>query len=109
MEIEKRILKYKDGSYAETYHKKGDIYYYHRENGPAYIEYRKDGSIRHEAYWINNKLHRANGPAYIQYNRDGSIEDERYYINSKKLSKEEWEKEYGWKSKLKNTPMEKIY
>ena len=81
MEIKKRIYKYKDGSYAEIYHKKGDKDHWHREDGPAYIGYNEDGSIYYEVYCINNK----------------------------KLSKEEWYSDYGWKLKLKDTPMGEIY
>ena len=45
----------------------------------------------------------------IKYNKDGSIGYEGYWVNGRLLSKEEWEKEYGWKLQLKGTPMEKIY
>lgn len=81
MEIEKRIFKWKDGSYDERYHKKDDIYYTHREDGPAVIGYNKDGSIRAEVYYINNVT----------------------------LTKEEWCKKYGWKLLLKGTPMGEIF
>lgn len=81
MEIEKRTKNYKDGSYIEIYHKKGDQDYWHREDGPAIIYYNKDGSIKYESY----------------------------YINDRRLSKEDWEDQYGWKSKLKGTPMGEIF
>lgn len=81
MKVEKRIVKHCDGSYVETYHKKGNVKYWHREDGPAQIEYNEDGSIAYETYWVNDEY----------------------------LSKEEWEQEFGWKSKLKGTPMGAIF
>lgn len=81
MEIKKRIHKFGDGSYTEYYHKKGSEYYYHREDGPAIIDYNKDNSIYGQEYWINDE----------------------------ELSKERWEKEYGWKLQLKGTPMGEIF
>ena len=109
MEIEKRTINYDDGSYREIYHKKGDKDYWHKVDGPAYIAYNPDGSIQYEEYWINNQRHRVDGPACIDYNPDGSIRCEEYWINGEELYKEEWYKEFGWKLKLKGTPMEAIY
>ena len=109
MEIEKRIYQLKDGSYDERYHKKGDIYYWHREDGPALIGYYEDGSIYSEGFWINNDIHREDGPAVIYYNKDGSIKYEEYWVNDIELTKEDWYNEFGWKLKLKGTPMEKIF
>lgn len=108
MEIEKITKHFNDGSYVEYYHKKGNDLYWHREDGPAFIRYNKNGSIRYEEYWINSKLHREDGPANIRYNPDGSIEYNYYYINNKIISKEQYKKEYGWKLRLKNTPMGEI-
>jgi len=52
---------------------------YHREDGPAYIVYHKDGSIDIEEYYIDGKKHREDGPAFIYYNMYGKIIYEAYY------------------------------
>lgn len=109
IDIEKRVKNFDDSSYLEIYHKKGDITYYHREDGPAHIKYSKDGLIIFEAYWVNNKLHREDGPAFASSLLFSSIEIEEYRINGKRLSKEEWEKDYGWKLRIKDTPMGEIF
>lgn len=109
MEIEKRIVKLEHDYYVEEYHKKGNRFYYHREDGPARIQYRKDNSILFREYLVNDKLHREDGPALIIYNKDGSIHYKKYYINGNQLSEEDWEKEYGWKLHLKGTPMGEIF
>ena len=41
-------------------------------------------------YLINGKYHREDGPAYIGYHEDGSIKCESYYIEDKRLSKEDF-------------------
>lgn len=109
IEIEKSTKNYTNGFYVEYYYKKGNTLYYHREAGPAYIEYSKYGLIEREEYWINNKFHREDGPANIVYNPDSSIRFEEYYINNKRLTKEDWYVEYGWREKLKGTPMGEIF
>ena len=81
MEIVKTIEKFGNGNYVEVYHKKGNRFYYHREDGPAKIWYNSYNLIYYEQYWVNDE----------------------------ELSKEEWEQEYGWKLHLKGTPMESIY
>jgi len=57
---------------------------YHREGGPAFISYYKDGSVECEVYWLNGGRHRTDGPAAISYNEDGSISVEEYFINSRR-------------------------
>ena len=61
---------------------------YHREDGPAYIGYCEDGSIRYENYYINNKLHREDGPAFIKYHKDGSVRYLEYHLNGEFYKKE---------------------
>jgi len=58
---------------------------YHRESGPAYISYDKDGLIYSEKYCIDGKYHRVGGPAHIEYRRDGSIIYAEYYIAGKRV------------------------
>ena len=90
---EKRIERLNSGSVIESYWREGVLYradggptvvnrsvtgavveewvcgsdqrqYLHREGGPAYIEYRANGTVI-EAYWHNGRRHRDDGPAYI--------------------------------------------
>lgn len=46
----------------------------HREDGPAVIEYRGDGSIYRETWYRSGKLHRVGGPALIYYHDDDSVD-----------------------------------
>ena len=71
----------------EEYSLKGKL---HKEDGPAYIYYHKNGSIWSKHYCINGGLHREDGPALIRYYKDGSIWDEYYYLNGVEYSKEEY-------------------
>jgi antitoxin component YwqK of YwqJK toxin-antitoxin module len=59
--------------------------YLHREDGPAIIEYYKNGKIKSEFYFLNNNHHRINLPASIHYNQFGKIIYENYYFNDKPL------------------------
>ena len=72
-----------------------DIYIltYHRLDGPAFIEYRENGMIRREGYWINDMLHRLDGPAHITYNHTGNIQLIEYWINDIKYTKDQYNKE----------------
>ena len=56
-------------------------YVLHREDGPAVITYRADGSIWGEEWYINGVRHREDGPALIWYYNDGSIWQEEWRIN----------------------------
>ena len=85
MGIEKRIVKHDDDSYAEIYHKKGDEDFWHREDGPARIQYNKYGLIEYESYWVNNKPHREDGPARIEYNTKQNREDRKIKNYFKKV------------------------
>jgi hypothetical protein len=53
-------------------------YVLYREDGPAFIDYNEDGSIRYEVWYINRVLHREDGPASIEYRADGSIHYEAW-------------------------------
>ncbi len=55
----------------------------HREDGPAFTSYYRDGSLKDEAYYIDGKVHREDGPAGIRYNEDGYVESEIYCIMDK--------------------------
>jgi antitoxin component YwqK of YwqJK toxin-antitoxin module len=56
---------------------------YHREDGPAYIVYRKDGGIQSEEYYIDGKKHRDSEPSFTYYDMDGMIIHKAYYKNGK--------------------------
>ena len=64
---------------------------FHREDGPAYINYFLTGEIESEQYYQNNVYHRIDGPAFIGYDRDGTILRERYYLLNYLVSKEDFE------------------
>ena len=55
----------------------------HREDGPAYQWWDKNGRKRIERYFVNDKLHRENGPAVQWWHNNGQKEIEEYYINDK--------------------------
>ena len=55
----------------------------HREGGPAFIEYRVDGSVESESYYREGQLHREGGSALISYWADGSVWCE-YYLHDQK-------------------------
>ena len=61
----------------------------HREDGQAWISYNADGSVLSEAWCFDDKLHRADGPAWISYNADGSVLSEAWYVDGMLLSKEQ--------------------
>ena len=58
---------------------------YHRDNGPAVIEYYayNKGVIYSETYYNNGRLHREDGPVIIRYSIFGIIQSEQYFINGK--------------------------
>ena len=61
----------------------------HREDGPAYISYRRDGSLRCKHYELEGELHREDGPAWIKYYDDGRIYEE-YWLNGEEYTKEKY-------------------
>ena len=80
-------LHREDGPASIEYRSEGSVlleYYYqgqwHREDGPARIRYRSDGRVLFESYYLRGQLHREDGPAYIHYMSDGSVWYEEYYL-----------------------------
>jgi hypothetical protein len=72
-----------DGSsYKEWRNDAGKL---HREDGPAEICYNANGSIRHQAFYLNGGISRKDGPAYIYHKLDGSIFHEAFYLDSQHL------------------------
>jgi antitoxin component YwqK of YwqJK toxin-antitoxin module len=62
----------------------------HREDGPAFLHYYKNGNICTESYYINGKLHRKDGPAWIKYDGNRRIEFEDYYLNGVQYFKKDY-------------------
>lgn len=55
----------------------------HRENGPAFVEYYNNGSIKSQSYYIKGKLNRKdNGQTIIDYHINGNKRRECYCLNS---------------------------
>ena len=60
-------------------------FFFHREDGPAYTEYR-NGKKAYEAYYLNNLVHRVDGPAV--FSCSGSVND--YVLLNIVVSKEDF-------------------
>ena len=56
---------------------------YHREDGPATIDYDENGKKKKETYWLNGKLHRVGNPAIIHYYESGKMGICIYLLNNK--------------------------
>jgi len=66
---------------------------WHREDGPAYIDYFNNGTIEHEGYYVKDTKHRLDGPAIIGYNANGDIKYEEYYIEGNEYTKKQYYRE----------------
>ncbi len=64
-------------------HKIPENLIYHRDDGPAYIEYHPDGKKYIEIWYKDGKIHRDGGPASRWYNKDGNIVCEAWFLNGK--------------------------
>lgn len=58
----------------------------HNENGPAIICYLPNGTKYREEYWINGRRHRDDGPAFIEYREDRVVGRQLYFYDSVQLS-----------------------
>ena len=63
---------------------------YHNEEGPAFVSYKKDGSVWREEWWLNGKRHNEEGPAIIYYERDGSVIGKSWWLDGVNYTEEEW-------------------
>lgn len=61
---------------------------YHREDGPAFLNPKRNKFSIYEGWWLNGVQHNLNGPARV--NNDGSSS---YYINGNWFRKEDFAKE----------------
>ena len=55
----------------------------HNDNGPAYIEYDKNGNVQYKSWYINGKRHNENSPSHISYYEKGNVKYKEWYINGK--------------------------
>ena len=92
--------EYYDNGIIESEEYRNDDNEKHRIDGPAVIIYNKNGDIKMELYYVNDIFHRENGPAYINYNflHGGLIYG--WAFNNKVYSSKvkEWIKENNFKS-----------
>lgn len=88
MNSRKEIHDYGDHCYVIWLNEEHD---YHRDDGPSWILYRKNGTMYAEKYYNNGKLDRRDGPAEIFYSEDGSIDYESFYILDKCFLNDFWE------------------
>jgi hypothetical protein len=79
-------IEYSNGSFLREW--RDERGRYHREDGPASICYRSDGSIRTEYFYLNGVQHRELGPAFIFYRADGPIIWEEFYLNGEFLGRD---------------------
>lgn len=63
----------------ETWRLHGKV---HREGGPAYRTWHKNGVLESEEYLLHSLHHRTDGPAFCQWNEDGEVICEEYYISA---------------------------
>lgn len=58
---------------------------YHRENGPAFLEYDSSNRLQTEMWYREDLFYRTDGPAITNYKR-GKIVSQEWYINDKRHS-----------------------
>lgn len=66
------------------------VEFLHKNNGPAYTEW-KNNSISRIEFWLNGKLHRKNGPAICEFTMNKGkliITNEYWYIDGEMLNEE---------------------
>jgi hypothetical protein len=88
-----------DGPAYQKWFKNGQldiqIYYkkdkWHREDGPASQKWFKNGQLNYQFFYKNAKYHREDGPACISWDENGQEKYRFYYLNDKELSKEEFD------------------
>jgi antitoxin component YwqK of YwqJK toxin-antitoxin module len=64
--------------------------YFHNEEGPAFISYHENGNIEKQVWCFNGKYHNEDGPADIGYYEDGKIRYQEWWINDKQLLKRDF-------------------
>ena len=81
-----------------------EIYYIkgkkHRENNAASLEWYENGQIKYIIYYIDDKCHNENGPAFQKFDINGNIVDISYYLEDKKYEIEDWLKELRYRNSI---------
>ena len=57
----------------------------HREDGPAYVHYGRDGG-RLERWYRHNHRHRTDGPAVIEFDPDGVVLKAEWWLGGKDVT-----------------------
>lgn len=57
---------------------------------PALRFFWPNGQLKKAVYYVNGKMHREDGPTYVFYNRQGEKTREEYALHGKVLSEEEF-------------------
>lgn len=82
----KKIKRYKTGEIEHIrYEINGKL---HRENGAAYISFKKNGKISIIKYAQNGLTHSINGPTYIRYHENGKVNEKLYVTKGSYVSKD---------------------
>lgn len=53
------------------------------EGGPSYVSYYKNGLKKMEIWQANGGRHRQDGPAFALYHKDGSYDTRQFYLHGK--------------------------
>ena len=68
----------------------------------AFYYDKKKTIISYEIWILDGKImHREDGPAFVQYYQNGSIKFQRYYLNDCKYSREEYIKSISQRNKVR--------
>jgi hypothetical protein len=87
MELKKETTPIEDGIRSETWRNEdGQL---HRIDGPAWFQYRADGTLWTVGWWIDGSFHREDGPAYTELDRKGNVIEESWYIHGRKQKESE--------------------
>jgi hypothetical protein len=62
----------------------------HNEEGPARIKYYENGNIEYQEWRFDGKLHNEDDPAYIRYYEDGKVDYQSWHLNAKRIFKKDF-------------------
>lgn len=62
--------------------------------------YYENGNVLYIEYKVNGYFHREDGPAYIDYYENGNVWEEEYWLNGEQLTKESWYNKLSTKQKV---------
>lgn len=61
---------------------------YHRLDAPAFVSYRKDGTVKNDSWWINGQRHRVLFPAVTRYDKIGNPIEYKYFNYNQNITDE---------------------